>query len=132
MRVCVPIAAVGSRGVGTGLADSHLQDGGFVVGAGQQDQVILQVKRKEQKSAQSCEQKPGSGKGNDLISTSDKTAQQLKCGFQAHQQDSLSFDQHGPGSRVQNKRLHKVVLGNVYKLWFHAGSKDNLLGLFRA
>lgn len=44
MHVCVPMAAVSSRGVGTGLGDSHLQDGGFVVGAGQQNQVILQIK----------------------------------------------------------------------------------------
>lgn len=32
--VCVPMAAVGSRGISTRVGDSHLQDRGFVVGAG--------------------------------------------------------------------------------------------------
>lgn len=41
----VLLAAVRSRDVGTGVGDSHLQDGGFVVGAGQQDQVILRRRR---------------------------------------------------------------------------------------
>lgn len=40
----VLVAAVGIRRVGTGVRDSHLQDGGFVVRAGQQDQVVLKWK----------------------------------------------------------------------------------------
>ena len=52
------------------------------------------------------------------------------CVCVSHQQDPLRLDHHGPGSRVQDKRLHKVVLGNVDKRRLHAGSKDDLFGLF--
>ncbi len=47
----------------------------------------------------------------------------------SHQQDSLSLYNHSPGSWVQDKWLHKVVLGNVDKSRFHTGSKDDLFGL---
>lgn len=52
------------------------------------------------------------------------------CVRLSHQQDSLSLYNHNPGSRVQDKRLHKVVLGHVDKSRLHAGSKDDLFGLF--
>lgn len=50
----------------------------------------------------------------------------------SHQKDPLCFDDHGPASRVQHERLHKVVLRHVHKSGLDAGSKDDLFGLFRA
>lgn len=39
------LVAVGHRAVGAGLSNSDLQDGSFIVGTGQKDQVILKVKQ---------------------------------------------------------------------------------------
>ena len=47
-----------------------------------------------------------------------------------HQQDSLGLNDHGPSSRVQDERLHKVILGNVDKGRLCARSEDDLFGLF--
>lgn len=49
-----------------------------------------------------------------------------------YQEDALCLDDYSPGPRVQDERLHKVVLRNVNKSGLPAGSKDDLLGLFRA
>lgn len=117
------MAAGRSRDVGTGVRDAHLQDGGFVVRTGQQDQVILQKKGIRKGSQSSTAVRKRKWKCPHVLV-------KVMGVFQAHQQDSFSFDHNSPGSRVQNKRFHKVVLGNIDKPRFHAGSKDDLLGLF--
>lgn len=48
---------------------------------------------------------------------------------ESYQQNSLCLYNHSPGSRIQDERLHKTVLGHVDKRWFRTGRKDDLFGL---